>query len=155
MFSSFWKIVFTNIIFLRRILYSYIVTLNSKLWIHLFWLYLKIFNIFVKKKKKGKENYVQCNEKYLAITGVWKMQPIRLGFEPDTPISSVRCSTNWASWPSDITCGWPLHNQTFTCTHFHYIFRHSGQFPKPLSPNMFLFHSHCVSCILRKKWVIG
>jgi hypothetical protein len=40
--------------FLWRILYLYIVTLNCKLWNHLFWLYLKIFNIFRKKRKKKK-----------------------------------------------------------------------------------------------------
>jgi hypothetical protein len=138
--------------FLWRILYLYIVTWNCKLWNHLFWLYLKISNIFVKKRKRK----LQCNGKYLAVTGMEKMQQISLGFE--LYVSPVRCSTNWASWPLNIDFGWPLHDQNI---YLHTLPQHFqtfwailvliswGQFPKRLSPNMFLFHSHCVSCILR------
>jgi hypothetical protein len=37
---------------------------------------------------------LQCNGKYLAETGMEKMQLSRWGFEPETLEFSVRCSTN-------------------------------------------------------------
>jgi hypothetical protein len=49
---------------------------------------------YVCKKKIETKRKLQSNGKYLTVTGMEKMQLLRRGFEPEIPISSVRCSTN-------------------------------------------------------------
>jgi hypothetical protein len=47
-----------------------------------------------KKKKNQKKKKIKCDGKYLAVTGMKKMQLLRRGFETVTLVSSVRSSTN-------------------------------------------------------------
>jgi hypothetical protein len=133
-FLSFWNRNFkissllTNIIFLWRILYLYIVTLNCKLWIHLFWLYLKIFNIFVKKKKEWKKKLCIVEWKIFSCNRNGELKCNRSdGFRnSDLCIFSQMLIPTELAGLRSLSVNDRYTTKTFTCTHFH-IFRHSEQ----------------------------
>ena len=149
-FRVFEKMCWPTSYFLWRILYLYIVTLNCKIENLLFRLYLKIFNIF--EKKNNKLQYNGKFRKWIWSYGVSNPRP--LYSESDSLPTELVGHQILAVDDRYIT-------KTFTCTisqHFQIfwailvVWISWGQFPKPLSPNMFIFHSHCQRILRKNVW---